>query len=68
MSFTSDTGYAAETTADDDGVYRLAVETDHPFGQVRAEASGYVPNERTVFFDMEDRRVDIQLRPAGGSM
>jgi hypothetical protein len=37
--------------------------TDHPFGQVRAEAGGYVPNERSVYFDGADRRLDIQLRP-----
>jgi hypothetical protein len=67
VSFTSDTGYGAETTANGDGVYRLEVETDHPFGQVRAEASGYVPKERTVYFDSADRRIDIALRP-GGSM
>jgi hypothetical protein len=68
VSFISDTGYGAETTADGDGIYRLAIETDHPFGQVRAEASGYVPKERTVYFDAEDRRIDIALRPSGGSM
>jgi hypothetical protein len=61
--FTSDTLYTAETTTNGDGVYRFIVETDHPFGQVRAEAGGYVPNERSVYFDGADRRLDIQLRP-----
>jgi len=65
--FSADTGYMAETTTDGGGIYRLAIETDHPFGQVRAEAAGYVPNERTVYFDSEDRRIDLQLRP-GTSM
>ncbi len=64
VSFIADTGYSAETTADGNGRYRLAVETDYPFGQVRAEASGYVPKEATVYFDSEDRRIDIQLRPS----
>jgi hypothetical protein len=61
--FTSDTLYTAETTTDGDGVYRLVVETDHPFGQIRAEAGGYLPGERSVYFDGTDRRIDIALRP-----
>lgn len=66
--FTSDTLLLVETTTDSSGHYRMRVMTDHPFGQVRAEAAGFIPQETTVFFDLPQRRVDLQLRrmPGGG--
>lgn len=65
VRFTSDTLYTATTTSDDDGLYEMVVSTDTPFGQVRAEAPGYAPEEKTVFFDSSPRRIDIRLRPTG---
>ncbi len=62
VTFQSDTLIVAETTTDDGGRYRLRIETDHRFGQVRAEAGGFAPDESTVFFDQPIRRVDLQLR------
>ena len=64
--FTSDTLYTAETTTNDDGLYEMVVETDRPFGQVRAEAAGYENEERSVFFDSPSRRLDLTLRSASG--
>ncbi len=60
--FVSDTLIVEETTSDEDGRYRMRVETDHPFGQVRAEAAGFRPHEETVYFDTSRRRVDLALR------
>lgn len=60
--FISDTRIVQETTADGEGRYRMRVTTDHPFGQVRAEAEGYRPREVTVYFDTPQRRVDVALR------
>lgn len=60
--FVSDTLIVEETTADGSGRYRMRVSTDHPFGQVRAEAEGFDPHEETVYFDTTQRRVDIALR------
>lgn len=68
VRFTSDTGRVGETTTGGDGRYELAVFTDAPFGQVRAEANGYTPNERTVYWDQPERRIDIVLRPAAPEM
>jgi len=62
VTFTSDTNSRETTTTGADGRYRMRVSTDDPFGQVRAEAAGYVPNEETVYFDTRSRRVDIQLQ------
>lgn len=62
--FTSDTLYTKRTKTDDDGYYEMTVTTDAPFGQVRAEKSGYVPAEQTVFFDTNSRRIDIAMREA----
>ncbi len=62
--FVSDTLLATETVTDADGRYRMRVVTDHPFGQVRAEAEGFLPSETTVLFDTPQRRVDIELRRA----
>jgi len=68
VTFTSDTLLQAEATTDSDGRYRMRVETDVRFGQVRAEADGFRPREQTVYFDSPQRRVDLQLRrmPGGG--
>lgn len=60
--FTSDTLLVEETVADDDGRYRMRVLSDHPFGQVRAEAEGFRPAERTVYFDQQRRRIDLRMR------
>lgn len=62
VTFVSDTLIVEDTTADGEGRYRMRVATDHPFGQVRAEAEGFVPHEETVLFDSDQRRVDIALR------
>lgn len=64
VTFRSDTLIVNDTTSDDDGWYRMRISTDHPFGQVRAEAEGYQVTERTVFFDAPTRRVDLEMRPA----
>lgn len=62
--FSSDTRFTAETTTNGDGFYEMNVETDRPFGQVRASAAGFEENEQTVFFDTPTRRIDLSLRPA----
>ncbi len=62
VTFTSDTLYSRSTTTDGDGLYEMVVETDAPFGQVRAEKAGYRPAEETVYFDSPTRRVDLFLR------
>ena len=66
VTFVSDTRLRAEAITDGDGRYRMRVMTDHPFGQVRAEADGFRAHESTVYFDSPQRRVDIQLRRAVG--
>lgn len=63
VTFVSDTGYSAATSTNGSGEYAFGVETDHPFGQVRAEAEGYRPGEASVFFDAPSRRIDIALIP-----
>jgi hypothetical protein len=63
VTFVSDTLFAAETTTDASGQFRLIVVTDQPFGQVRAERDGYQPKEKTVYFDSPVRRIDLTLRP-----
>ena len=68
VRFTSDTLYTATATTDGDGLYEMVVSTDTPFGQVRAEAAGYDPAEKTVYFDSSPRRLDIELRPTGTMM
>lgn len=62
VRFTSDTLFSRETTTDAEGRYRMRVESDHPFGQVRGEAPGFLPAEATVYFDTPMRRIDLQLR------
>lgn len=63
VTFISDTGYSSVTTTNDSGEYAVGVETDHPFGQVRAEAAGYRTGEQSVFFDAPTRRIDLSLIP-----
>ncbi len=62
VRFTSDTGDVTETVATSDGRYAMQVLSDSRFGQVRAAADGYTPSERTVFFDVPQRRIDLALR------
>lgn len=62
VRFSSDTGLATETRTGDDGRYRMRVLTDHPFGQVSAEAEGFLPRQATVYFDRPERRVDLVLQ------
>lgn len=66
VRFTSNTLRVNETQTNGNGFYEMVVTTDSLFGQVRATAEGFQPNEETVFFDTTARRVDIQLRPEGG--
>lgn len=60
--FVADTLYSTETSTDEDGFYEMVVETDTPFGQVRARHAGHVAAEQTVFFDSQQRRIDLVLR------
>lgn len=62
VTFTSDTLYTESTRTDDDGQYEMVVETDTPFGQVRADKEGYRAGEQTVYFDANTRRVDLFIR------
>ncbi len=62
VQFVSDTLFEAETQTNGDGFYEMVVETDRPFGQVQATADGYDPEDATVFFDTNRRRLDIRLR------
>jgi hypothetical protein len=64
--FRADTLETADTYTNGDGVYRLSIESQSRFGQVRAEADGYIPGESTVFFDTNVRRLDLILRPGRG--
>jgi len=66
ITFTSDTLIATETVTDESGRYRMRVQTDHDFGQVRAEADGFSTHETTVYFDSPQRRIDIELRRLSG--
>jgi len=63
ITFTSDTGFSATSRTGGGGRYRMSVESDVRFGQVRAEHEGYGPAEGTVFFDSDSRVVDLSLRP-----
>lgn len=63
VRFQSDTLYSASTRTDDDGHYEMVVESDTPLGQVRAEHADYQPSEKTVFFDTNERVIDIDLLP-----
>lgn len=65
VRFTSDTGHVSETVSGDDGRYEMQVFSDVAFGQVRAEAAGFVASDRTVYFDVPQRRIDFVLRPVG---
>lgn len=62
VTFTSDTGMSLTTTSGDDGRYRMQVESEVRFGQVRATLAGYQTTERTVLFDVPARRVDLGMR------
>lgn len=60
--FTSDTRYTASARTNGDGFYEIRVETDSDFGQVVATHPDYQSAEGTVFFDTEERRLDLVLR------
>ncbi len=62
VRFTSDTGLVTETVASGEGRYEMQVESDVRFGQVRAEADGFVPQESTVYFDAPERGLDPVMR------
>ncbi len=64
ITFVSDTLYTDTTRTGSGGHYEMAVESDVPFGQVRAERDGYQPAETTVYFDTRSRRIDLVLRRA----
>jgi len=61
VSFRSDTLRAYDTTTDGSGLYRLLIDTDVPFGQVKATKDGYDPVESSVYFDTDIRRVDLPM-------
>lgn len=63
VTFTSDTGLSASAVTGSDGRYRMIIESDTPFGVVRAEAAGFAPSTRSVYFDTPVRRIDLDLRP-----
>ena len=67
ITFTSDTLYTTATTTDGDGHYEMLIESDVPFGQVRAEKAGYQTVEETVYFDTRTRRVDLVMRTGTGN-
>lgn len=62
VTFTSDTGMSFTTSTGDDGRYRMQLESEIRFGQVRATLAGFQTTERTVFFDVPARRVDLGMR------
>jgi hypothetical protein len=62
VTFLSETAYGESTTTDDDGHFQMRVETDSPFGQVRAERAGFTTEEKTVYFDTRERRIDLVLQ------
>jgi hypothetical protein len=64
ITFVADTLYTDATKTDSSGDYEMTVESDVPFGQVRAERDGYVAAETTVYFDTLSRRIDLVLRRA----
>ncbi len=64
VTFVSDTLFRTRTSTGGGGDYEMTVDTDVPFGQVRAEKEGFVSGEATVHFDTRARRIDLQLRPA----
>ncbi len=62
VTFTSDTLYTSDTRTAGNGAYELNVESDVRFGQIRAEREGFTTDQRTVYFDSTDRRIDLGLR------
>ena len=62
VMFTSDVLDTASTTTDDDGYYEMAVTTNSPTGRIAVTATGYLPGEVSVYFDVPSRRVDVELR------
>ncbi|MEM9072652.1 MAG: carboxypeptidase-like regulatory domain-containing protein [Myxococcota bacterium] len=66
VTFTSNTLLTNSTRTNGSGFYEMVVETDSEVGQLRAEVEGFDPAEETVFFDTDDRRVDIELKSGVG--
>jgi|GEM_PF-1895208 len=62
VTFTSDTRMSFSATTGDDGRYRMQIESEVRFGQVRAALAGFQTTERTVLFDVPARRVDLDMR------
>src|SRR5258706_16430615 len=62
VTFSTDTLRTYDTTTGSDGVYRLIVDVDVPFGQVSATKLGFSPVSATVYFDTSIRRTDLQMR------
>ncbi len=67
VRFQGDTGSAVEGISESNGRYRLFVVSDSRFGQITANAAGFLEGRETVFFDTTSRRVDLVL-PRDGSM
>lgn len=63
VRFTSDTGLSTMTRSDERGRYEMQIASDIAFGQVRAEAEGFVPAEASVYFDAPQRRIDLIVDP-----
>jgi hypothetical protein len=66
VTFTSDTGMAFSATTGDDGRYRMQIESEVDFGQVRASLAGFQTTETTVLFDVPARRIDLDMRRERG--
>ena len=66
ITFTSDTGMSFSTTSGDDGRYRMQIESEVRFGQVRASLAGFQTTETTVLFDVPARRIDLDMRRERG--
>ncbi|MFW6067930.1 MAG: hypothetical protein ACOC97_06305 [Myxococcota bacterium] len=64
VTFVSDTLHEAQDTTGSGGSYSVMVRSDTPFGQVRADKDGWLSDEKTVYFDVPERRVDLSLRRA----
>ncbi len=62
VRFVSETAYTESASTDRDGHYQMRVVTDSPFGQVRAERPGFTVEEKTVYFDTQSRRIDLELQ------
>lgn len=62
VTFVSDTGLATATTSGSDGRYRMLIESDTPFGTVRAVHPEFQDRTENVYFDTPIRRIDLDMR------